>query len=401
MFGWRISLWAVIVLAALYFLYLVRSILPPFVAAILIAVLLDPGIRKLQDRGIRRPRAVWTVFLLFFLAITAAGIVVAPGLTSQVGNLKDKLEEVTGRIALEEQYRNPYVRWNPRNQSASDGLSAQVDKFLMENRGVLDRFGLPTTSAGMMAQYVEPHRQEITNAVEAFFNSLLGIVSSFGSQFLLMLFTPVFALMILLDIERFRARSVSWIPPSIRGETIQLVKDIGNVFVRYLRGVTIVLIWYALLAAVLLTVLGAPYSILLAVLFALIYLIPYVGPLLNAILLLSLTAMSGRTENILFSLGSPFMFAVTITLIYFAIMLFFDPLVYTRLVGNSVGLHPVVSFFVVFSGAALFGPIGMILAFPVAGSVKVVLDRLIRITSDGSEGLNLPVIPIRHRTVHI
>jgi predicted PurR-regulated permease PerM len=72
--------------------------------------------------------------------------------------------------------------------------------------------------------------------------------------------------------------------------------------------------------------------------------------------------------------------------------------VYTRIVGNSVGLHPLVSFFVVFSGAALFGPAGMIMAFPVAGSVKIILDRLLMITSNSQE-LSLPSVPLRHRQV--
>ena len=79
-------------------------------------------------------------------------------------------------------------------------------------------------------------------------------------------------------------------------------------------------------------------------------------------------------------------------------MLALDPLVYTRVVGASVGLRPIVSFFVVFSGAALFGALGMLVAFPVAGSIKVILDRLLRITSEGQGTLDLPVVPLRHRT---
>ena len=112
-----------------------------------------------------------------------------------------------------------------------------------------------------------------------------------------------------------------------------------------------------------------------------------------------LSQKSGATGNIFFNIASPFTFAVTVTLIYYVAMTVFDQLVYTRVVGRSVGLHPVVSFFVVFSGAALFGPIGMILAFPVAGSVKVILDRLFRITSKDQDGLDLPAIPLRHRAM--
>ena len=64
------------------------------------------------------------------------------------------------------------------------------------------------------------------------------------------------------------------------------------------------------------------------------------------------------------------------------------------MVGNSVGLSPVVSMFVIFCGGALFGLPGMLIAFPLAGSVKVILDRLLRITSSSPEGLGAPVVPL-------
>lgn len=394
--GWRITLWAVIVLAALFFLYQVRSILPPFVLAILISVLLDPTIRKLTAKGVSRSRAVWSVFVLFFGMLTLLSVVLAPVVSSQVGNLRDRLEDASNQIASEGAARNFFLRWNPRYQNPS-GLAAQIDSFLEGQKGTLERFGLPTTTNAMVDRYVEPHKQEITNAVQTFFNSLLGIVSSLGSQILLLLFTPIFVLLILLDLDRLKRRGASWIPPSIRSETLTLAQQIGDVFVRYLRGITLVLVYYVGVAGILLTLLGAPYAFLLAILFALIYLVPYVGPVLNACLLVLLTAMSGREANWFFSLGSPIAFAAVIAVVYFLLMFLFDQLVYTRVVGDSVGLHPVVSFFVVFSGAALFGAVGMILAFPVAGSLKVVLDRLIRITSDAGEGLQLPAVPLRHR----
>jgi predicted PurR-regulated permease PerM len=53
--------------------------------------------------------------------------------------------------------------------------------------------------------------------------------------------------------------------------------------------------------------------------------------------------------------------------------------------------------FVIFSGGALFGLIGMIIAFPLAGAVKVILERLLRVTSVQAETLALPMVPLRHR----
>ena len=383
-------------MAALGFLYLVRGILLPFVLALLLSVLLDPVVRKLRLKGLSRPLAVWTVMGSFVIVTVVAIVLLAPTVARQIGTLRDKVDQIATQLTTDTGENNFFVRWNPVIATRPPSAANEIDTFFEQNQSLLQRLNLPTTRQAAMTQYVEPHKQDIARAVETFFGGLLSFLSSFGSKALLLLFTPIFTLLILLDLERFRQRSAMLIPPSIRSDTIGLLRDIGEVFGRYLRGVATVLFWYVIVAGLALTLMGAPYSILLAILFALIYLIPYIGPVVNAILLIVITTLSGKTG---FGMATPFAYAVTITLIYYVLMTLFDQLVYTRVVGRSVGLHPVVSFFVVFSGAALFGPIGMILAFPVAGSVKVILDRLFRITSKDQDGVDLPAVPLRHRAM--
>ena len=71
--------------------------------------------------------------------------------------------------------------------------------------------------------------------------------------------------------------------------------------------------------------------------------------------------------------------------------------IYPKFVGKAVGLDPIVSMFVIFCGGALFGLPGMILAFPVAGCVKVIMDRLLKVTNQVTVELSLPEKPLRHR----
>jgi predicted PurR-regulated permease PerM len=397
MLGWRISLWAALVVAALAFLYLVRSILAPFMVALVIAVLLEPTVTKLRLRGYTRTRAILLVFGAFLLVLVAAGIWLAPVASRQVAAFSTRVEGYSEQLTAENPNDNFFVRWNPVVQVEGSTNRSFVDRFLADNAATFERLGLPSDRREIVRQYIEPQQAQLAATLQGFFSGFVGIVSAVSSQVLLMLFTPLFAFLILVDLDRLKQRSAGWIPPTIRADTLQMLGDIGHVFVKYLRGVTIVVIWYVAIAAALLTGLGAPYSLLLAMLFALLYLIPYVGPVMNAGLLLVITGLSGRTGNMLFEMGNPWGFALAITGIYFVVMLAFDPLVYTRVVGDSVGLRPIVSFFVVFAGAALFGALGMLIAFPVAGSIKVILDRLIRVTSDGEGTLDLPARPRRHR----
>jgi predicted PurR-regulated permease PerM len=335
----------------------------------------------------------------FGLVFVICGILVAPSIANQVEMLTDQVKTLSSRISSETETNNFFWHWNPKYQVKQPGASEQIDKIIAENRGILTQLGLPTTRSGLVAKYIEPHSSEISSGLETSLNSLIGFITGFGSKALLLLFTPIFTLWILLDYDRMRKRSELLIPPPIRKDTMGLLKDIGEVFGRYLRGVSTVLFYYFVIASLVLTVLGAPYSILLAILFALIYLIPFLGPLINAALLFLVTTLIGVQKNALFASSSSFSFALTITVIFAVIMLIFDQLVYARVVGKSVGLPPVVSFFVVFSGATLFGPIGMILAFPVAGAMKVILDRMFKFTSKDAEDLDLPSVPMRHRSI--
>lgn len=391
-------------MAALSFLYCVRAILLPFILALLLSVLLDPPIRKLRLKGMSRSGAVWTVMGSFGLVVVIGGILVAPSIANQVENLNSQIGEISNRFSSDLDTSNPFLHWNPRYQVEPPGTSEQIDKLFSDNRSMLNTLHLPATRAAFVSEYIEPHSSEIESALKNSSYALLGFVTGFGSKAILLLFTPIFTLWILLDYDRMRKRSELLIPPAIRKDTMGLMKDIGEVFGRYLRGVATVLFYYFVIAALVLTILGAQYSILLAMLFALIYLIPFLGPVINAVLLFIITAVSesqhkAMPHNAIFTMASPVSFALTITGIFALIMLVFDQLVYARVVGKSVGLHPVVSFFVVFSGATLFGPVGMILAFPVAGAMKVILDRMFKFTSKDAEELDLPSVPMRHRSI--
>ncbi len=398
MVGWKITLWAVIVLAALVFLWLVRSILLPFVLAFIISMLLDPTIRRLRRRGYSRLKAVSIVFVLFFVGLTALGVLVVPLISSQLTNFTAGIERFTASLTEKDNNSNMFVRWNPVLTAQPPGPAAQIDDVLEQYKDILERFGIPPNRNAIVARYVEPYRADIAKSVEQFFKSFIVAIGTAASSMLMLIFVPLFVFMILIDMENFKVRSASWIPPSIRAETLGLIRDVGQVFVAYLRGVTITVLTYMAVMFLWLGFLQAPNFALLAVLFGVLYIIPYVGPAIACATLFCLTAFSGQSSNWFMSFSSPWVFALVITILYLAVSVTFDQLVYPRMVGKSVGLHPLVSMFVVFSGAALFGLVGMLIAFPLAGSIKVILDRLLKMTSGSqSDAIELPAVPLRHR----
>ena len=397
--GWRITLWVTLVVVALVFLYLVRGILLPFIISFIIAALLEPSVRKLRLRGYSRGVAVSLVFVAFFLLLTVIGILAGPTVARQVTTASSAFETFTTNLTADSESENYFVRWNPVNQAQDYSQQDQVDILLAQAKPYLDRFDLPSSRREITEQFIEPRREQIAASARKAFGSFFGILGTLASGLFSLLLVPLIVFMMLLEMEDLRRRGPRWIPPSIRASTIAVMSDIVQVFLRYLRGVAMVYLLYAALAALILWFFNVPYAFLLAFLFAGFYLIPYIGGFISYGITFLILGLSGISGNIAFSMSSPWTYAILVVAVYAVIGMIFDQLVYPQVVGGSVGLSGVINIFVILSGAALFGLPGMILAFPLAGSIKVILDRLIKVTSVQGELLSLPAVPLRHRNL--
>lgn len=399
MSGWKIILWVAVVAVVLWFLYLVRLILLPFVLGFIIAVLLEPVVKKMRLKGVPRGRAVGLVFTSFFVLVIAIGIASVPLLTGQVLQFSSQATKITENLSNESFKRNYFVRWNPARRASESMQVSPVDTALGQLRPTLERFGLPTTSTSIVKTYIEPRRKEITSVISGFFTGFLGLITGIGSQLLILPLTPFVALLLLLDLDRLRENFPRWIPQPIRGPLMSVITEVGDVFLAYMRGMTLSWSLYTGILAILLTLVGTPYGALLSLLFGALYLIPFIGGIINYITLFLVVGLSGTTSNWFMSTNSPWTFALLPVGVLFVMTYAWDSLAHPQLVGKSVGLNPLVSMFVVFAGGALFGLIGMVMAFPVGGAVKVILERLLRVTStNSSDIIGLPSVPRRHRT---
>jgi predicted PurR-regulated permease PerM len=396
--GWKIALWTGLVALTCFFLYQVRLILLPFILGFLVAILLEPMVRRLRVRGMKRSPAVMLVFSVFFAVLIGVTLLTIPVMTRQLATLTGSTTKLT-RDLMQQSYANNYfLRWNPKQRAEQSVKENPLDAALGTVKPTLDRFGLPSTQSAVVEQYIEPRRKEITTFVRSFFNSVLGILSSVTGQLLILPLTPFIALFILLDFDNLRRNFPNWIPPAFRKQVIDTVSDVGDVFLNYLRGMTISLLLYTTILAIVLTIVGAPYGVLLALLFGVLYLIPVIGAPSGYVILFISTGLSGVTGNWFIQSGSSWAFAGVCMLAMILTSESYDKAIHPNLVGHAVGLSPLVSMFVVFAGASLFGVLGMILAFPLGGAIKVILDRLMRVTTaTGSDTLGLPVTPLRHR----
>jgi len=346
--GWRrILVSGIFLLLAIAFLVRVQAILPPFIIAFLLAALLDPTVRYLERHGRPRVQAVLTLYVLGMLIVILVAALVVPAATRQI-------EELSANA------HNYYESFN-----------TTVDAWMAHNKSLLKFFGVNETKLTTLFSHKPVlFQNRITDAL----NTVTGVVQGVASQAIWLIIVPVATFFFLRDYTELRARVIALFPVRLHTEIDEVSRGIVDVFSAYIQGLTKICSLFAAVIFLTMTVLGHKYALFLGLMAGAFYVIPLLGPWIVAITA-GLLAYS-EPHRALFFIQVPansFAFAVIVGLTIFAAQMVFDQLLYPRVVGGSVGLHPVVSIFALLSGATLFGIVGMILAVPVAASIQILL----------------------------
>lgn len=319
-----------------YALYLLAPILAPFLLAAGLAYLCDPLVDRLER--VHVPRSLGTLLimlgLLFLLALLLA--ILAPLAQAQFRLL---MEQVPGITEWVEKSLLPWI-------SQIFGIDLRNDQALiigwmrdhMADLAGLTA-GLPRITQGGMA--------------------LVGVVSS-------LLLTPVVMFYLLRDWDRVLTTLAVWIPEPLRPRVIAIMSEVDVVMAEFVRGQLGVIAIMSLLYSLGLWLIGLDYALAVGVISGVLVFVPYLG----AIVGVALGTLAGWTQFGDFT-------ALIQVWAVFAVGQLLESLAITPwLVGERVGLHPVVVIFALMAFGHLFGFFGVLLAIPAASALLVVLRHL-------------------------
>ena len=328
-YGALFSLGAAATIIGLYALYTVRAILVRILIALFIAVSLDPAVRQLAKRGVRRGFAVALIFALALVLVSIFLISVIPPLVTQFGNLVDNLPDYLHRLqSNSSQFRELNDRYN-----VSDQLQGMV--------GTLpSRLG----------------------------TGLLGFTSRvFGAVFN-GLTVLVFTVYFMADMPRIRSGLVRLFPVSRRPQARQVVDLVVDKVGGYMIGNIIISLIAGVASFIAFTILGVPYQVPLAFVVAICDLIPMIGATLGAII--------GVTVA-LFSTGL-WPTTVLVAAFFIAYQQLENYLIAPRVLKTTVELGAAAVLIAGLIGATVLGLVGALMAIPVAAAFNVLLnERLI------------------------
>lgn len=324
--GWPL---AAAITVVLVFLFFVREILLPFILAAALAFILTPVIDYAQQR-LRLPR--WLVATVGYLIVLAVfgllgywvGGLVIRDVAEIVRQFPQLIHKLVGDLA----------------NTARGMLGVSVDANALANDIVAEAGAFFGANAAMKA-------------------AGYGVTAVFGT-----ILAMVLLIYFLVSGKRIAAGVFWLVPPEYRREVDTVTAKILPMLWRYFVGLIAVVIYTTAMGWIgFWLVFHIPHAVLLAIVVGLLELIPVIGPALS----IGLIVVSAIQQSSLLTMAGLGIFAV-------ALRISIDQLVGPLVLGRAAKVHPVVIIFSFLAGAVLFGAIGLLLAVPVAASIKIVLS---------------------------
>jgi predicted PurR-regulated permease PerM len=322
----------------LLFLYSVRSILSPFVLAIVFAYIFTPIVDRLQ-RSTKIPRVLIILGIYLFLLAVIFYVVFLFG-SAAFGEIKFLTENLKDLNSFKNETLHNLPEWKIAGQHL--GLRSVAETILSSLTITASRLNLLIIPA-------------FKGTIGKILSSLIFLVASFY---------------LVKDAPHITGALKSRIPKKYSEDVKKLAKAINDVLSGYLRGQVILIILMASATSITLSILGIKFALILGILTGFLELIPFVGPIAVASLAAIIAFLTG-TNN--FGL-QPVPLAALVLFIYFVLRQVEDYLIVPQVVGNLTKLHPLVVMFSVLAGGTIAGPLGFVLAVPVAASVKILLE---------------------------
>jgi predicted PurR-regulated permease PerM len=325
--------WLIALAIAGVLLYLLAPVLTPFIAAALLAYVGDPLADRLQKLGLGRTLAVVTVFLLTFLFIAALVLLVGPLIRQQVGALFDALPAIVRQVEDE---------WLPN-------VAGMLGVDLGDDAGV----------SSFLSRYSDMAGSWGAKALESVTETGGMVAAAVMSIFLI----PILCFYMLRDWDRMIARIAVLIPTSQRKTVYQLGRETDAVLGAFLRGQLLVMFGLACMYSAGLGLVGLKYAIAIGVVAGLVSFVPYLGFVFGITLATLTVAMEPDPLWKLVGVVATFSIAQMIE----------GSVLTPKLVGDRIGLHPVLVIFAIAAGGQLFGFFGILLALPAAAVLSVLV----------------------------
>lgn len=333
----RFDLVAFIVVLTVFFLVRkpLESMINPFIYALAAAYILDPLVKLLEKKGLKRILAILLIFAAIGGIIAIVFATFIPRLTRDMSVFINDIPRIFGFL-----------------KNFIEGLRAGEIPFIPEP---IQEFLNIDKEIANISEYLRIAMGGILNSLASSTGTLLDIVM-----------TPLIAFYYLKDKDKLIKGMMSIIPDTFRKGISDLGKDVDKVLGGFLKGQLTVALFVGVLTGIGCRIIGVPYSLTIGFVAGLTNIIPYFGPWLGGIL-----------PVVLALLERPLM-ALWVVILILVIQQIEASLISPQIMSHSVGLHPLTIMFSVLFFGSVMGIPGMIIGVPLSGVLKAIGAKIMK-----------------------
>lgn len=329
------AFWLSAAVFLLLFMMVFSSILLPFVAGFALAYFLDPVADWLERFGMSRLWATVVILIAFVFVLVLGLIIIVPVLVSQLAEFISKFPGYFTQLQSLIAHRD----------------SEWLQKYLGINSTVIQ-----DNLSGFLTQGAS----FLSTLLQSLWNSGKSLIDIAG----LFVVTPVVAFYMLLDWDRMVNSIDSWIPRDHVKTVRQIAHEMNAAIAGFIRGQGTLCLILGTYYAIGLTLAGLNFGLLIGLFAGLISFIPYVGSIVGLVLAISVALVQFWPDWIM---------VLVVATVFFTGQFIEGNILQPKLVGSSVGLHPVWLMFALFAFGSFLGFTGMLIAVPAAAAVGVLV----------------------------
>jgi predicted PurR-regulated permease PerM len=327
-------------LSAALFYYSASVFLQLFIAFAL-AYMFNPAVNYLEKRRFNRILSILIVFTTTLLAFTGFTAFLTISISGELSNIQLNLPAYAQRLY---DITPPLVK-SYLGIETPEKLSLRMADILQQARNTAP-------------DLVKP----LLHFLQQAFSSTLGVILAILGYTII----PVYLFYLLADMPQLKRFLESFIPDRFRATYSQKLSEVDAVLFGFIRGQLSVCAILAVLYSIGLYFIGIDLAIAIGTLAGITFIIPYVGTIIGIVLSVIMAVL--KFHDILHPL---------LCLGWFCIVQLIEGMIITpKIVGNTVGLHPLVTIVALLIGGQIFGLMGMLLAVPVTAVLQVFLRSL-------------------------
>ena len=353
-----------------FFIYKVFDIIALFAFAFILAYLINILVKFLEKKGHSRNFSIILSLLLLFTVFVLLWRFLFPPLLEQLNQIQQSATIYIKDIHSKgvDATRNDIGNEPGKNNKFIKHIDYLVSGLAVKYPQIISSLG----GKEKISAFIIDKQQQILSFLIALLGGFSSRAVSFLSHIFNLIFIPILCIYFLLVFESLKKRVLFIIErTSYRHEILSFFKEVNIMLEKYLKSQLLIMflatVSNTILASIISAFFGIKYALFIGCLTGIIWIIPYFGTCIS-VLAAVIICLSTATS-------SPFVAAIIMLILMLVINQIFDSYITPKIIGDSLGIHPLLNIFALLAAGKLGGFIGLLLAVPIAGVIKIIVLR--------------------------